>query len=204
MLLLPLDFHTNMDLVAAARDPQRLCLDLHDCPEQVDQAMLDARRVFCEAWDMVRREGRMDERGYVGDGFSMEGMSELACDFSALISPEMFRRWVRPALEVEASVVRHAIFHWDGPRALVHFDEVMAMKGIHSVSYVPDPGERHIQYLDLFKCVQACGKAVHIWGEVEEIKLMHPELDPARVMYRPAVQTRAELDEFLAWLVRHT
>lgn len=204
MLLMPLDFHTNMDLLAAVRDPQRLCTDLYDCPAQIDRAMLDARRIFREVWDAIRSAGRMDEFGYAFEGYSAEGVSVLACDFSALISPAMFRRWVRPALEEEAALVKHAIYHWDGPRALAHFDDVMAIKGFHTISFVPDPGESHVQYLDLFKQVQAHGKAVQVWGEVDEIKFMHAELDPARVQYRPKVRTRAELDEFLAWLVRHT
>ncbi len=46
VLLVAPDLHTNMDLLAALRGPQRLCLDLVDCPEWIDQAMVDARKVL--------------------------------------------------------------------------------------------------------------------------------------------------------------
>lgn len=32
------DMHTNMDLLAALRGPQRLCIDLLDCPDLIDLA----------------------------------------------------------------------------------------------------------------------------------------------------------------------
>ena len=48
MLLSSLDLHTNMDLLAAIRGRQRLCMDLVDQPEMVDRAMDDSRAIFRE------------------------------------------------------------------------------------------------------------------------------------------------------------
>ena len=205
MLLCSPDLHTNMDLLAAVRGPQQLCMDLVDNPSAIDRAMQDAVRVFEEVWTMCRTEGRMDEYGYAALGYSMEGTAVLQCDFSAMIGPEMFRRWVRPALEQEAALVKHAIYHWDGPQALVHFDTLVDIAGLHTLSFVPGTGgKRHIEHLDLFKQVQARGKAVHVCGTVDELKVMHKELDPARVIYQPEVANRKELEDFLRWLTRHT
>ena len=204
VLLMPLDFHSNMDLLADARGSQQLCLDTIDQPEMIDRAMADARDVFPQVWDAIRTAGRMDELGYAFGAYSMEGVCVLACDFSALISPAMFRRWVRPALEEEAAIVRHAIYHWDGPRALVHFDEVMAIDGIHTISFVPDPGESHLDYLELHQRVQAAGKAVQVWGSVDEMKAMHCELQPDKAIYCPQVEDEASLEAVLDWFVRHT
>ena len=204
ILLQSLDFHTNMDLLAAVRGSAQLCMDLVDCPETIDRAMSDACRIFEQVWNMCRTEGRMDEYGYGFGGYAMDGVAVLACDFSALIGPDMFRRWVRPVLEREATLVKHAIYHWDGPRALVHFEELMNMPKIHTLGYVPDPGEKHIEYLDLFKRIQQKGKAVLVWGSTEELKSMHKELNPALIMYQPWVKSREELESFLKWLREHT
>ena len=204
ILLQSLDFHTNMDLLAAVRGPERLCMDLIDHPEAIDRAMNDAARIFEQVWNMGRTEGRMDESGYGFGGYSMEGVAVLACDFSAMIGPDMFHRWVRPVLEKEAVIVKHAIYHWDGPRALVHIDELMAMKDIHTVSFVPDPGESHTKYVDLFKRVQACGKAVQLWGSVDELKAMHRALNPAKTWYCPGVGSKQDAEDFLEWLARNT
>jgi len=140
MLISPIDLHTNMDLLAAARGPEQLCLDTMDRPEMLDRAMADARALFVELWDAIATAARMKERGYFGGGYSMEGASFLQCDFAYMIGPEMFRRWVLPALEEEAQIVKHVTYHWDGPGALVHADDLVASRGLHTLSYVPGAG----------------------------------------------------------------
>lgn len=205
MLLTPPDLHTNMDLLAAVRGPQRLCTDLLDQPEIIDQAMVHARAIFRQLWDAVREAGRMDELGYCHAYYSMEGAAVLQCDFCCMISPEMFRRWVLPALEEEAEIVKHALYHWDGPGALVHTDDLVASKGLHALSYVPGTGYGgHYDYLDLFKRVQTGGKAVQVWASPDQIKLMHRELDPEKVFYCTNVRSQADAEALLEWFVRNT
>jgi len=205
MLPVPPDLHTNMDLLAAVRGPERLCLDLIDRPDVIDRAMADARAVFPRVWDAVRRAGRMDEFGYCHVFYSMEGAAVLQCDFSCMISPEMFRRWVLPALEEEAQTVKHALYHWDGPGALVHIGDLLASHGLHTLSYVPGDGHgRHIDYLDLFKRVQKGGKAVQVWGTPEEIKLAHRQLRPEKSLYCTSADSQAEADALLEWFVKNT
>jgi hypothetical protein len=205
MLVSSLDLHTNMDLLAALRGPQQLCLDLVDCPETIDRAMRDARAVFPAVWNAIVAAGRMDELGHCHTFYSMEGAAVLQCDFSALIGPEMFRRWVLPALEEEAALVKHALYHWDGPGALVHADALIASKGLHTLSYVPGDGHGgHSRYLDLFRRVQAGGKAVQIWGSPDEVKLIHRELRPEKAFYCTWARSPAEADALLAWFVQHT
>ena len=117
----------------------------------------------------------------------------------------MFRRWVLPALEEEAEIVKHALYHWDGPGALVHTADLVASKGLHALSYVPGEGRgRHIDYLDLFKRVQAGGKAMQVWGTPEEIQQMHRELKPQLTYYVTHTETPAEADALLEWFVKHT
>jgi len=147
----------------------------------------------------------MDEFGYVAYcAYAPDGVCVLACDFSALIGPEMFRRWVKPALEEESSLVRHAIYHWDGPRALVHFDEVMSIDGIHTIAFVPDPGESHLEYIDLFRRIQNAGKGVQVSGTIAELQRMHRELKPEKTLYTPYVANKTELNRFIDWLRKNT
>ena len=201
----PLDLHSNMDILAAVRGPQRLCMDLLDEPEAIDRAMESARAIFPLLWNGIREAGRMDELGYSHGFYSMEGAAVLQCDFSCMIRPEMFRRWVLPALEEEAAIVRHAYYHWDGPMAQVHTDALVASRGLHTLSYVPGDGHGgHIQFLDLFKRVQAGGKAVHFWGSPDECKRAHRELKPEKTMYSTGVGSPAEAEALLEWFVQNT
>jgi len=205
MAMSPLDLHSNMDLVAAARGPQRLCVDLLDRPDAIDQAMASARAIFPELWRALTRAGWMDNLGYCSGFYSMEGAAVLQCDFSCMISPEMFRRWVLPALEEEAEIVGHAYYHWDGPDAVRHLDSLLSIKGLHTLSYVPGAGRGgHIEYLELFKRVQAGGKAMHFSGSPDEVKAAHRELRPEKTMYSTWCASQAEAEALLEWFVRNT
>jgi len=205
MLLVPPDLHTNMDLLSALRGPERLCMDLLDQPEQIDKAMLDARAVFPKVWDAVREAGRMDELGYCNGVYSMEGAAILQCDFSCMISPEMFRRWVLPALEEEAEIVKHVIYHWDGPGALVHTNDLVSSKGLHTLSYVPGEGHGdHTDYIDMYKKLQKGGKAVQVGGSIDQVKHMHRELRPEKTLYSTYASSQSEAEELLEWFVKNT
>jgi len=205
MLLTNLDLHTNMDLLAALRGPERLCTDLVDMPDVIDRAMESAREVFPVVWNAIADTGRMWERGFCANAYAPDGSAVLQCDFSCMISPEMFRRWVLPALEEEARLVKHAVYHWDGPGALVHADDLIASEGLHTLSYVPGHGRGgHLDYLDLYQRVQKGGKAVEFCGSPDEIKKAHPVLRPEKTLYRTMAPSRAEAEGLLDWLAKHT
>lgn len=196
-LLTSPDLHTNMDLLAGMRGPQPLCFDLLDCPELVDRAMADARAFFPKLWDAVWEAGIAD-CGYVPT-------TTLQCDFSCMVSPEMFRRWILPALEEEAQICGHVTYHWDGPGALVHTDDLVGTRGLGALDYVPGSNAgSHVDFLDLFKRVQAGGKAVSVWGSIDEVKLMARELQPDLTIFHTWAPSPQEADDLLEWFVRNT
>jgi len=122
-----------------------------------------------------------------------------------MMSPVMFRRWVLPALEEEAEIVGHVVYHWDGPRALMHTADLLASRGLQTLSFVPGDGHGDpVDYLDLLKRLQVGGKAVHVWGTPEQCKKMHRELRPEKVFYCTETKTQGEAEELLMWFVRNT
>lgn len=210
MILSPIDLHSNLDLLAAARGAQNLCIDLIDCPELIDQAMTNAREVFQIIWQRIKNAGNMDYSGYYQQIYSHEGAATLQCDFSIMISPDSFKRWVVPALEEEAETVRHAIYHWDGIDALRHYDSVIGIRNINVISFIPGEGMGkgghgdHIDFLDVLKRIQKDGKSVHVWGTPDQIKIMHKELDPTKVIFNTSAKSQSEAEELLEWLVKNT
>lgn len=205
MLVMPLDLHTNMDLLMAVRGSERLCMDLVDQPEMIDQAMESARQIFRDLWEAITSDAKMYELGFAHDVYSMEGAATLQCDFSCMIGPDMFRRWVLPALEEEASIVKHVMYHWDGPDAVKHADDLIASKGLHTLGYVPGAGNgTFLDHLDLLQKVQQGGKAVYVWGPPERLMAIHPHLKPEKTLYWSWAKTEDEARRFIDWLAKNT
>lgn len=205
MAMSPLDLHTNMDLLAAARGPQQLCLDLIECPALIDRAMVSARAIFSPLWQAATEAGKMSELGYSHGAYSMDGAATLQCDFSAMISPAMFNRWVAPALEEEAAIVEHAFYHWDGKDALIHADTLVGIEGLHTLAYEPGAGGgSHSDFLELYQRLQAKGQAIEFCGPADEVKAAHPLLRPELTCYYTWVSNEQEAESLLSWFEAHT
>ena len=200
-----MDFHTNLDLLMSIRGDAELCMDTFDNSEQIDRGIEYACGVFRELWEMFQRESGVDEFGYFHDMYSEKPLTSLACDFSALIGSDMFKRWVVPALTYESETVGdRCVYHWDGPGALKHCDDLLTISNIHTFRYVPSPETYHTEFLDIYKKCQATGKGICFSGNTEEIKAAHRELDPALTVYCTGVRDADEFHELEKWFVRNT
>ena len=201
-LVTTLDYHSNADALSALRGPERFCMDFYDCPNLVARAMRDVRAVYPPVYEATHKAGRMGgERGSCRGLWSDGKFAIVSADVICMLGPEHFRTYVLPALEEEAEYVDHSLFHLDGPGALRHFDDILAIRKAHVLQWVPGAGEKpNWQWLGILKKAQSTGKAVEVYGEglnLDAIKALHKELDPARVVYRPDIRTRREFDAAL-------
>ena len=201
------DAHSNMDALSALRGPQGLCTDLLDVPEKIDTAMTTVRRAFAPVIEGVEKAGRMADRGYIGwlPFYSEERFAVLQCDFACMVGPEHFRRWILPALEEESTYLDHAVYHYDGPDALVHLRDVLSIPGIRAIQWVPGTGNPPvIEWMDLLKEIQKAGKGLYLGASPEEVKIYHRELRPEGVLYDVYVSSPQEAASLLTWLKANT
>lgn len=201
------DIHSNMDALSALRGPEDLCVDLLDVPEKIDAAMKAVRRAFAPTVEGLEKAGRMAGRGYIGwlPFYSEQRYAVLQCDFACMVSPEHFRRWILPALEEESSYLDHCVYHYDGPDALVHLKDVLSIKGIHAIQWVPGAGNpAPIEWMDLLLEIQRAGKGLYLAGSPDEVKVFHRALRPEGVLYDTWVSSAREAEDLLGWLRANT
>ena len=196
MLFNPMDLHTNADLLLALRGAEKLCLDLIDCPEVIDNAMEQTMDVFREIY----------ERGY--KKFNLPGINgvTLQCDFSCMVGSAFFRRFILPYLEREAAYFNgRTFYHWDGVTALTHTNDLIGSKGLYVIAFVPGEGNGpHTEYVELYEKIQKGGKAVSVWGDADEAKYMHKYLKPEKTVYDIHVNSEPEGYEVLEWFKKNT
>jgi len=196
MLFHALDLHSNLDLLLAMRGGEKLCLDLKDKPEIIDVALDQSISLFEYFYNKAFKK------------YNLPGVNgiTLQCDFSCMISTPMFRRFALPYLEREAAYNNGRVsYHWDGVTALTHTNDLICSKGLYAMAFVPGAGNgSHIDYLDLYAKVQKGGKAVSVWGSMDECKYMHKYLQPDKTMYSTHAATIQEAEELLEWFKKNT
>lgn len=202
------DLHSNMDALSALRGPQNLCMDLLDVPEKIDAAMTSVRRAYRPVFEGLERAGGFDRRGYIGwmPFYSETRFAVLQCDFACMVSPEHFRRWILPALEEEAAYLDHSVYHYDGPDALVHLHDVLSIKKIHAIQWVPGAGNPPpIEWMDLLVEIQKAGKGLYLGCSPQEMRVFCQTLRPEGVLYDIyGVHSQSEAEELLAWAKANT
>ena len=200
------DLHGNIDALSAARGPENLCTDLYDCPDEIGRAVGAVADTYPFVIDSIAAAGRMDANGYIGwaPTFCEEKFAVLQCDFSCMLSPEMARRYAIPALEREASHLKRSVYHYDGINALGHLDDILAIKNIDVIQWVPGAGRpRTVEWMDLLRKIQAAGKGLWIYDWTpDEIKKHHKELKPEGLIFQTWVSTPKEADELVKHLKR--
>ena len=85
----------------------------------------------------------------------------IQSDFSAMLSPKYFRKFVLPDIIKQAESMDYAIYHLDGPGQIIHLDDLLLEPSITGIQWVPGAGaepSNNEKWLPLYKKIQAAGK----------------------------------------------
>lgn len=138
------DILENMDIYAALRGTENALFDLMDYPDEMEQAInkIDSLyfRYFDEMYDIVRDENGISAFtvfGIIGRG----KVAKTCCDFSAMVSPQQFRRFAVPGLRRQAQQLDHTLYHLDGPDAIKHIPALMEISEIDAIQWTCGAGQ---------------------------------------------------------------
>ncbi|MCC7360810.1 MAG: hypothetical protein IT317_15110 [Anaerolineales bacterium] len=207
-ILSTLDMHTNMDAIRGLRGTQEMCFDAIDHAAELDEAMRQVRALYAPVYEGVYEAGRMAERGTYSwlSAYCEQRFATTECDVICLFSVKHARRFILPALEEEFEYLDHTIYHFDGPSALHHMDDILAFKKIDAIQWVPGDGQpKTFEWMDLLHKIQAAGKGLYLYDwSVDDIKQHYHELKPEGVLFNLTLDTPQQADELIEWLAAHT
>ena len=163
------DIGLSLDLVASFRGAQNLLYDLYDDPEAVKAFLLSQRPIWKEYFDaacekLIARQGGMCSWMPI---YSDVPYYPLQCDFSAMISPEMFGEFMLPDLEYHTSIMPRSIYHWDGPGEIPHLDHLLSLKNLNAIQWTPGSGNPDLCdecWFELYERIQKAGKSLILLG----------------------------------------
>ncbi len=205
--MLNIDLHSNIDCLEAMRGAEKLLFDIIDQPEIIDELMKQIRPIYKQIYNELWRYGGKKQ---IGSNSGMQLYSRgktdyIQADFTCLLSPDMFRKFALPAIKEEAAFLDDAAFHLDGPDALKHLDDILTVKEIKVVQWLPGAGRKpNYEWPEVIEKIQAAGKATILYGNCEEIKSFHGKYKPELSVYHVTADSQNEGQKFLDWLKKNT
>ena len=168
------DFGGNMDIAASLRDTEKLLCDLIDDPEGVDALVGRVTELWLRYYDEQYAIAGATGRGVApwAPIWSPKRTYMLQSDFSYMISPAQFERWVLPDLQTCCRHMEHAFYHLDGKGELPHLDLLLSIPELRGIQWIPgdgQPGCTAKEWRWIFERVRASGKLMQQFASVPEI-----------------------------------
>lgn len=194
------------DLLSLMRGMDTLCLDLYDDPDAVHRAIAYLTKEFLDI------QGKLEpilapasQEGGVLPWMSLwmpdRGGNQLACDFSWVISNEMFREFFFGEMEEESHWNHYATYHLDGPQCMrSHLDSLLELPGIRAIEWTPGIGSPLAstpEYFPRYRQIQEAGKQLVIVAQPEEIDILTRELSPKGLFIKTEADSEEEARELL-------
>ncbi|MCR4425110.1 MAG: hypothetical protein NUW23_02815 [Firmicutes bacterium] len=172
------------DILAAVRGTQNFVYDMYDSPRQVMEAAEACTEVFIESW-----KAQTEVIPEYGGGYFCGPMAVWAPgktiyfqeDVSAILSPDMYRRFFLPFDRILAGVTPGLSLMHLHSTGLHVLDDVVSIEALGCVQVCidvlgPKPGD----LLGEFRRVQDAGKCLMIYGDLNkaEVEILERALRP--------------------------
>lgn len=199
------DLIENIDTLAQFRGPEEVLMDLLEYPEDVEQRVLEINQAFFDCFDAFYER---IQTPWGGNGFWAFGLwgpgktAKVQCDFSCMISPEQFRRFVQPGLEEQCDWLDYSMYHLDGTNAIQHIDNLCSIESLNAIEWTPQsglPNGGDPRWYDLYRQFKAGGKGVQAVGvKPEEVMPLIDAVGPEGLFIVTGTRTETEARELLA------
>ena len=160
------DLGGNLDILASLRGSEKLLFDLNDNPTDVDRLVKEITSLWLQYYDDLYAITDPAGRGNAcwGPVWSPGKGYMLQCDFSYMISPRMFKRFVLPDLEACCAHLDYAFYHLDGKGELPHLDQMLRIERLRGIQWQPGDGQRMAEgWPEVLQKIRAGGKLVQVF-----------------------------------------
>ena len=198
------DLIENLDTISSLFGNRELLLALVDYPEKVHEFQRAILPLYLEHHRRLYELIKDEVGGTCFSAFHIYGkgrIAKLQCDFSAMISPQMFEEFVSPYLAEQCRQLDHTVYHWDGPCALQHEGPLLAIKELQAIQWTPGAGNPGIGdkiWWSMYHRVRKAGKSLMLLGvSPQEAQALVEEFGPEGLDILVNVNSEEEADDLV-------
>ncbi len=164
------DLGGNLDILASFRGTQGLLYDIVDAPDEVERLAGEITALWLRYYDELDAIIRPACRGTScwSPVWSTGKTYMLQCDFSYMISPAMFERFVMPDLAACCAHLDHGFYHLDGKGEIAHLEMLLSISRLRGIQWIPGDGQAPPEeWLPLLKRIRDGGKLCQVFVRPE-------------------------------------
>jgi hypothetical protein len=164
------DLGGNMDILSSFRTAGQLLLDVIEQPEEVARLVGQITRLWIRYYDELYAIIGPAGRGTTpwAPIWSPKRCYMLQSDFTYMISPAMFERFVLPDLTACCDRLDHGFYHLDGKGQLPHLDMLLSMPRLRGVQWIPGAGQPEAEeWLPVLARIIRAGKLCQVFTSPE-------------------------------------
>ncbi|MBN1284907.1 MAG: hypothetical protein JXB47_05895 [Anaerolineae bacterium] len=200
------DLGGNLDIAASLRETQRLLYELYDAPDEVERLVKEITRLWLRYYDELYAITKVTGRGTSPWAaiWSPGKCYMLQSDFSYMISPEMYERFVMPDLVACCDFLDHAMYHLDGKGQIPHLDMLLSIERLGGIQWIPGDGNPppH-EWLPLLKRILDAGKLCQLYVSAEGARTIVRELGgKGFALYISEEMSKEDAEDFIKLLAR--
>lgn len=175
------DYIGNTDGLINLRGPENTMMDMLDEPEMFKTGLREigkaVQSVGSRFFDIITKACFGGSAFAWYDSWARGRHNLVQCDFSVMISPEMFEKLVLPDLEESCSGLDCAVYHLDGQEQLRHLDMILSVKDIKMIQWTNVAGRPPVtDFIPVFKRIQKAGKGLLLFADFKQAEILLSEL----------------------------
>lgn len=203
MVMVP-DLGDALTCFCLLRGTERLLMDLVEIPEVIERKVDEFTEAWVQAhkyfWNIYRAKLPGDHSTLI---WAPDRSYMNQCDFSTMISPVMFRRFVVRELERLKEYLKYMVWHLDGPEEIKHLDALLELPYVQAIQTQPGtnrPGCVSDLWLPQLQKIQQAGRSLFAYaGSPQEAEILLNNLSPQGLFIagRNCFDSHAHANEFL-------
>jgi hypothetical protein len=169
------DLVEGLDTLASMRGTGNLLTDMMDRPEWVKESLRNITDQYYKYHDILYDVIRDDMGGSCTWAWAPGHSAKMQCDFSAMISPGMFKDFMVPLLIEMTEHFSYTIYHWDGPGAIPHHDHLLSVPRLSMIQWTAGSGHEHVydpRWWPLYHKTIEAGKSMMLAGGREGLEML--------------------------------
>lgn len=186
------------DIIASLRGSQNLVIDMFRYPEKVKALSLRILDMWHDCYEELYRISEGQSRGnsaWMGL-WARERWYPIQCDFSAMLSPRLFKSLALPYIKEQCERLSHVIYHFDGPLAIPHLNDLLSISELDGIQWTPGAGNPEVDspvWLDLYRKIQEQGKLLVLLDSRKEgVEYLVRHLKPKGLLIRTSCNSEDE------------